>query len=80
MTSTDRTPSQRTSFLGERLARLFMPRDQMSAQGQLEFDVLMCDVLGAFQAAEERGERRGLLKGQALAKLTDDERSALGLF
>lgn len=77
MTSDERTPQERTAFLMDRIERMLgaLP----SSFSDPEHARLRSDICLAFKKAEERGERRGMLKGAALAKLTPEERAALGL-
>ncbi len=79
MTQDESTPEARTAFLCDRIERFTVSPGDMTEDGKQEFEAMRRMILVAFQKAEERGERRGMLKGCALSKLTDAERRALGV-
>lgn len=70
MHAPDREPIERMRFLVDRIQSMFNLKGE--ALRKMESDVLL-----AFQAAEERGEKRGRLIERALANLTPEEREAL---
>jgi len=72
-----RTAEERAVMLMDRVRKLYC---------NLKIDVsedimrtLHDDTVSAFRVAYFDGEKRGQLKGRALAKLTTEERAALGL-
>jgi hypothetical protein len=89
MTSEDRTPAERAAFLRDRIASMILGAcadgwnvcevNNMCSPMHKRLAELIENVEYAFQLAERRGEKRGRLAGAALAKLTPDERTALGL-
>ena len=85
----DRTPLERTSILRDRIAHMLrycaeknidiIEANCMTSDMFKILEGVMADVKDAFAAAEKRGEARGRIAGGALAKLTDEERKALGV-
>ena len=71
-----RNAQQRAVLFRDRFARFCRERGVTVLDADI--DQFRDQILEAFLAAEQFGEQRGLVKGQALSKLTDAERTALG--
>ena len=72
-----RTPEERARMVMDRINSMYATGRTIPSERERE--ELFKDITWAFRVMEHDGEARGRIKGSALAKLTPEERAALGL-